>query len=48
VNENFIRDLKRLGFWDKLREDVLLQQGSIQDIKEIPKEIKIYTKPPTK
>jgi ribonucleoside-diphosphate reductase alpha chain len=40
VNENFIRDLKRLGLWDKLREDVLLQQGSIQDIKEIPKEIK--------
>ena len=40
VNENFIRDMKRLGLWDKLREDVLLQQGSIQDIKEIPKEIK--------
>jgi Ribonucleotide reductase, alpha subunit len=40
VNENFIRDLKRLGLWDRLREDVLLQQGSIQDIKEIPKEIK--------
>ncbi|MFP3158767.1 MAG: ribonucleoside-diphosphate reductase subunit alpha, partial [Hydrogenobaculum sp.] len=40
VNENFILDLKRLGLWDKLREDVLLQQGSIQDIKEIPKEIK--------
>ncbi|PMP93087.1 MAG: ribonucleoside-diphosphate reductase, partial [Hydrogenobaculum sp.] len=40
VNENFINDLKRLGLWDKLREDVLLQQGSIQDIKEIPQEIK--------
>jgi len=40
VNENFINDLKDLGLWDKLREDVLLQQGSIQDIKEIPKEIK--------
>ncbi|MFP3253973.1 MAG: ribonucleoside-diphosphate reductase subunit alpha [Hydrogenobaculum sp.] len=40
VNENFVNDLKRLGLWDKLREDVLLQQGSIQDIKEIPQEIK--------
>ena len=40
VNENFINDLKQLGLWDKLREDVLLQQGSIQDIKEIPQEIK--------
>ncbi|ACG57993.1 ribonucleoside-diphosphate reductase, alpha subunit [Hydrogenobaculum sp. Y04AAS1] len=40
VNENFIRDLKKLGLWDRLREDVLLQQGSIQDIKEIPQEIK--------
>ncbi|GAB6078916.1 ribonucleoside-diphosphate reductase subunit alpha [Hydrogenobaculum acidophilum] len=40
VNENFINDLKMLGLWDKLREDVLLQQGSIQDIKEIPQDIK--------
>ena len=44
VNENFVNDLKALGLWDKLREDVLLQQGSIQDIKEIPKEIKAIYK----
>ena len=44
VNENFINDLKDLGLWDKLREDVLIQQGSIQGIKEIPKDIKAIYK----
>lgn len=40
VNTNLVRDLKELGVWDDIKDDVLAAQGDIQDIDVIPKEIK--------
>lgn len=39
VNENFVNELKALGLWEKLREDVLLSSGSIQNL-DISQELK--------
>lgn len=44
INENFVNELKRLKLWDFVREDILLAQGSIQDIKQIPNDIKAIYK----
>lgn len=40
VNTNLVNDLKELGLWDKVREDVLRLQGDIQTIEVIPKRIR--------
>lgn len=41
VNENLMRDLIKLNLWDdKMRKKLLVHNGSIQNIKEIPKNIK--------
>jgi ribonucleotide reductase alpha subunit len=41
INEFLVRDLENLGLWnDEIREEILYDQGSIQNIVEIPKNIK--------
>ena len=40
VNVNLVNDLKKLGIWDNVKEDVLRLQGDVQQIDEIPQHIK--------
>ncbi len=40
VNVNLVNDLKELGIWDDVKEDVLRLQGDIQTIEAIPKHIR--------
>ncbi len=41
VNKYLMRDLVRLGLWnDKMKNKILISNGSIQNIEEIPEEIK--------
>ena len=40
VNVNMIKDLKALGLWDQVKNDVLRLQGDIQTIDVIPQSIK--------
>ena len=40
VNHNLVRDLKKLGLWDNLKDDIFAAQGDIQDIDGIPQNIK--------
>lgn len=44
VNENLVRDLKRLGIWDEVKDDLLINQGDIQNIDAIPEELKAVYK----
>ena len=44
VNENLVRDLKRLKLWDEVKDDLLINQGDIQGIDVIPDEIKAVYK----
>lgn len=40
VNTNLVRDLKELGLWDEVKEEVLARQGDIQDIDVIPRHLR--------
>jgi ribonucleoside-diphosphate reductase alpha chain len=40
VNVNLVNDLKKLGLWDTVKEDVLRLQGDVQQIDVIPQNIK--------
>ena len=40
VNHNLVRDLKKLGLWDNLKDEIFAAQGDIQDINDIPQNIK--------
>lgn len=40
VNVNLINDLKKLGIWEDVKEDVLRLQGDVQQIDAIPQHIK--------
>ncbi|HET6746651.1 MAG TPA: ribonucleoside-diphosphate reductase subunit alpha [Candidatus Saccharimonadales bacterium] len=40
VNVNLVNDLKELGIWDDVKEDVLRLQGDVQQIDAIPKHLK--------
>ncbi|MBC7764679.1 ribonucleoside-diphosphate reductase subunit alpha [Microbacteriaceae bacterium] len=40
VNVNLIRDLKNIGVWDNVRDELLARQGDIQGIDVIPQHIK--------
>jgi len=40
VNTNLVHDLKKLGIWDEVKEDVLRLQGDVQQIDAIPQHIK--------
>ena len=40
VNHNLVRDLKKLGLWDNLKDEIFAAQGDIQDIDGITQNIK--------
>lgn len=40
VNVNLVNDLKKIGLWDDVKEDVLRLQGDVQQIDVIPQAIK--------
>lgn len=40
VNNNLVRDLKKLGLWDEIKEEVFANQGDIQHIDVIPQKLK--------
>ncbi|MEJ0072481.1 MAG: ribonucleoside-diphosphate reductase subunit alpha [Candidatus Saccharibacteria bacterium] len=40
VNVNLVNDLKKLGLWDEVKEDVLRLQGDLTDIEAIPQRLK--------
>jgi ribonucleoside-diphosphate reductase alpha chain len=40
INENLVKDLKQLGVWDKVKENVLASYGDISNIPEIPEDLK--------
>lgn len=40
VNNNLVRDLKALGIWDDIKEEVFANQGDIQTIDAIPQKLK--------
>jgi ribonucleoside-diphosphate reductase alpha chain len=44
INENLVRDLKGLGLWETLREDILRSQGDIQSLDEVPDSLKAVYK----
>ena len=44
VNENLVRDLKKLGLWEEVKDDLLINQGDIQNIDVIPDELKAVYK----
>jgi ribonucleoside-diphosphate reductase alpha chain len=44
VNENLVRDLKRLKLWEEVKDDLLINQGDIQEIEAIPDELKAVYK----
>ena len=40
VNTNLVHDLKNLGIWDDVKEDLLRYQGDVQQIEAIPQRLK--------
>ena len=43
VNLNLVKDLKRLGLWEDVKEELLANQGDIQGIEAIPEDVrKVY------
>lgn len=40
INVNLVNDLKNLGIWDGVKEDVLRFQGDVQQIESIPQRVK--------
>ena len=45
VNKHLVKDLVKLGLWnDSLRDKIIINNGSVQDIKEIPEDLKAIYK----
>jgi ribonucleoside-diphosphate reductase alpha chain len=40
VNTNLVHDLKNLGIWDDVKEQILIAQGDVQNIDAIPQALK--------
>jgi len=40
VNTNLVHDLKDLGLWDQVKEQILINQGDVQSIDAIPQHVK--------
>lgn len=40
INHNLVKDLKNMGIWEKVREQIIASQGNIEHIEEIPQHIK--------
>lgn len=41
VNHNLVQELKRLGLWERLHEEILRRRGDIQAIPQMPPEIRL-------
>jgi ribonucleoside-diphosphate reductase alpha chain len=44
VNPNLVRELKRLELWEQVKDELLINQGDIQNIEGIPDEVKAVYK----
>lgn len=44
VNPNLVRELKELGLWEQVKDELLINQGDIQNIEGIPDEVKAIYK----
>lgn len=44
VNVNLVKDLRQLGIWDGIKDELLASQGDIQGIEAIPDELKAVYK----
>jgi len=45
VNKHLVKDLVKIGLWsENLRDKIIINNGSVQDISEIPDEIKVIYK----
>jgi ribonucleoside-diphosphate reductase alpha chain len=44
INHNMVSDLKNLGIWEKVKDQIIEYQGDISDIQEIPEYIKAVYK----
>lgn len=44
INLNLVNDLKRLGIWEEVKDDILVNQGDIQGIEAIPENIRAVYK----
>lgn len=44
VNTNLVHDLKKIGIWDEVKEDILRTQGDVQTIEAIPQKLKAVYK----
>jgi ribonucleoside-diphosphate reductase alpha chain len=44
VNPNLVRELKRLDLWDQVKDELLINQGDIQNIEGIPDVVKAVYK----
>lgn len=40
MNTNLVRDLKALGIWDDVKERLLVEQGDLTNIEQIPQHLK--------
>src|SRR5690625_4308639 len=40
VNRNLVADMQKLGLWEQVREDLLIAQGDVDLVDEIPEDIK--------
>ncbi len=40
INTNLVRDLKELGIWDEVKEEILRTQGDVQQIDLIPQHVR--------
>lgn len=40
VNTNLVHDLKNLGLWDDVKEQILINQGDVQTIEVIPQKVR--------
>lgn len=40
VNTNLVRDLKQLGLWEKVKDQLLVEQGDLTNIDEVPEALK--------
>jgi ribonucleoside-diphosphate reductase alpha chain len=40
LNHNLVNDLKNMGIWEKVREDIIVNQGDISSISAVPQHIK--------
>ncbi|MFZ1250306.1 MAG: ribonucleoside-diphosphate reductase subunit alpha [Candidatus Microsaccharimonas sp.] len=44
VNLNLVKDLKKLGIWEDVKDELLINQGDIQGIESIPDDLKAVYK----